>query len=409
MTANQFQRPRATPGRRKRPGPDEYPLPDPVSWSEVFGAQPNRNLALGLWCPEGRATAVYSPAKEGKSSFVLHDVYEALSEMVVTYLDKEMALDDLREILNDLGATEAEMINLRYYVYPSLPLLDQPGGGEYLVRLCQRDGSRLVVFDTAKRFVEGDESENDTWQRFWTYTGSVLKQAGITWIRLAHAGKDLRRGQRGGSSLNDDVDVVWELQRTDDGTRLKRMFSRVSWLPEEIDYVRRTDPVRFVQSHFSLPPGTLEVAALLDRLGLPPDVSGRIASNRLRDAGHSARNEAVFAAVKHRKYLTSNSEAGSTAGSTLFEGPGSTAGEHLGAPDVSPGRSTGAVRGAPGSTSHSVWGAAAPPIGGSAATPGLGAEQALATPQPSQAETPCRRKPSKRPTRRPDDDEDDDE
>ena len=114
MSSNQFSAPPGERVRRKRPDPQEVPLPDPVDWAEVFGAQPNRDLALGLWCPEGRATAIYSPAKEGKSSFVLHDVYEAISEgRIVTYLDKEMALDDLREILNDLGAGESEMANLR--------------------------------------------------------------------------------------------------------------------------------------------------------------------------------------------------------------------------------------------------------------------------------------------------------
>ena len=154
-------------------------------------------------------------------------------------------------------------------------------------------------------------------------------------------GRTAARGQRGGSSLNDDVDVVWELLRTDDGTKLKRMFSRVSWLPEEIDYVRHVDPVRFVQSPFSLPPGTLEVAALLDRLGLPPDVSGRIAAKRLRDAGHSASNDAIYASVKHRKFLAgtsnsearaSNSEARSTPRSTLSTRRGALPGalvEHL--------------------------------------------------------------------------------
>jgi hypothetical protein len=263
---------------------------------------------------------------------------------------------------------------------------DGPGGGEFLVRLCQRDGSSLVVFDTGKRFVEGDENENDTWQRFWTYTGAVLKQAGVTWVRIAHAGTDRNRGQRGGSSLNDDVDVVWELSRTDIGTKLRRTFSRVSWLPEEIDYVREVEPrLRFVRSGFSLPAGTLEFAALLDRLGVQVDVSVRVATKQVREQGHTARNDVIAAAVKHRKYYAaiSNSDPGNAAGNTSSGELGTTTGEHRGTPRKVPGRSLGTLRGTPGNASHSDRGTRFPPVGGNALLTSAGTEQDLATSHPA--------------------------
>ena len=405
MTSNQFQRPQGARRLRnviKRPSVDELPLPDPIVWADVFAAEPNRDLALGEWCPEGRATAIYSQAKQGKTTLVLHDVYEALAERVVTYLDNEMAIDDLREILGDLGARESDLVNLRYYLYAALPPLDRRGGGEFLVRLCQRDGSNLVVFDTGKRFVEGDENENDTWQRFWTYTGSVLKQAGITWVRIAHAGKDPRRGQRGGSSLNDDVDVVWELSRTDAGTKLRRMFSRVSWLPEEIVYVRETEPrLRFLQVVSGLPAGTLEVAALLDRLGAPIDVSRRAAAKLVREQGHhSARNEIISAAVKHRKHLAESadedalipaSERSPISGTTRSEGTGTTSGDHRGPPKETPGSPTGPLRGPPGTMLHSDCGGGVPPIGGTTPHTGAGPEGLAASIAPGMsASAGCR-------------------
>ena len=73
---------------------------------------------------------------------------------------------------------------------------------------------------------------------FYRHTGLALKARGITYLRTDHSGKDVAKGMRGSSAKNDDVDLVWQLTRTNtkngDGVRLSRTHSRVPWIPQEL-------------------------------------------------------------------------------------------------------------------------------------------------------------------------------
>ena len=134
---------------------------------------------------------------------------EPVKELItVVYLDYEMTRSDLIERLTSFGYSHGEdYLRLHYLLAPGLGAdLDTYEGGEALVAYCRNVGADLCVIDTTRKFD--------------LHTGRLLKFYEIAFMRLDHAGKDKARGQRGSSAKNDDVDIVWELSRTDTGVRL---------------------------------------------------------------------------------------------------------------------------------------------------------------------------------------------
>ena len=53
-------------------------------------------------------------------------------------------------------------------------------------------------------------------------------------LRIDHAGKDLKKGARGTSAKNDDVDLVWQMTRNDNTVTLKSTKKRHTWIKEKI-------------------------------------------------------------------------------------------------------------------------------------------------------------------------------
>jgi hypothetical protein len=121
---------------------------------------------------------------------------------------------------------------------------------------------------------------------------------------------------RGSSAKADDVDVVWQLSRTNsnkgDGVRLNRTHSRISWVPQEIkikrietdhghDYVIDTEDKTW-------PDGTRQDAELLETLHLPIDVKAREAAKIIRANGHKMGDTRIRTAVDFRKQAARNEE-----------------------------------------------------------------------------------------------------
>jgi hypothetical protein len=128
-----------------------------------------------------------------------------------------------------------------------------------------------------------------------------LKQRGITSARLDHAGKDGTKGQRGSSAKGDDVDVIWQLAKTDEGLILKRDAARMGWIPENVPLHRHDDPLRYSVTTSAWPAGTKDAAERLDRLAVPADASVRTCATALREAGQQASQAVISAAVRYRR------------------------------------------------------------------------------------------------------------
>lgn len=283
-----------------------------VDWPTFWAVEPDDTR--WLYEPvlaKGRGHAIFAGYKVGKSLILLYlslQLATGPDPVVVIYLDYEMSRDDLEERLTDMGADpDTNLDRLRYALIPALPSLDTPAGADALLTIVDEeqaarpDHHLLVVVDTTARAVAGEENSADTIRAFYRHTGSGLKRRGVTWVRLDHAGKDATKGQRGSSAKGDDVDIVWRVAQVDGGLRLTREAARVTWIPETHDLARSDDPLTFKSGPPLWPAGTAPMAAALDRLGAPTDITNRQARELLKSHGESYHGSTLQAAVRYRK------------------------------------------------------------------------------------------------------------
>lgn len=320
-----------------------------IDWQEFWDSDSD----VGDWLQwplfaSGRGHAVYAGAKTGKSWVVLAAVAAlatgrpwlgetTMPPVDVLYLDAEMTKDDLRDRLEQFGYSPADDLSHLHYAHlPAMPGLDTPEGGQTLLHATQHLGARLVVIDTTARMLEfGRHTENDAapFQAFYRCTGMLLKQAGVAWVRIDHAGKSKEAGQRGSSAKADDVDVVVALTRTDSGVTLTATHRRMSWYPERVDIDVR-QPTADTPAEFSIPSGrpfaagTADAVRLLDQLGLPVDISVRAAAKAVRESGNTLRQAVIADAVRSRRLAAGNSA--SDLRETLAVTPGNSSGVLLG-------------------------------------------------------------------------------
>ena len=300
-----------------------------VNWQKLWtDDRPEEEWIAEPIIPKGRSIALYAPAKAGKSSIVLAIAAAAATggrilgqtratPTNILYLDYEMTEDDLIERLTGLGyGPQDNLDHLHYALLPSLPPLDTIEGAHAILHLADQTHAQLVIVDTFGRAVEGDEDKADTVRNFYRHTGLALKARGIAILRTDHTGKDTSKGMRGSSAKNDDVDIVWQLARTDtrkgDGVKLTRTHSRISWIPQEIKITRQEtdnghDYIIDAQDQ-TWPDGTRQDADLLNQLNLPHNIGFNNAKKAIRDAGHKMRDARIRTAIKFRKQAA-NSEA----------------------------------------------------------------------------------------------------
>ena len=161
----------------------------------------------------------------------------AASEPVdVLYVDYEMTPADLLDRLTTFGyGPDDDLSRLHYALLPSIDPLDTHTGGLTIISAAIAYRCALVCIDTTARAVSGPENEADTFRAFYRHTGLGLKAAGIALVRNDHTGKDAGKGQRGSSAKNDDVDIVWEMTRADNGMfTMTATHRRMGWVPEKV-------------------------------------------------------------------------------------------------------------------------------------------------------------------------------
>ena len=294
--------------------PDPHPLSRYlIDWADMWTHDPQPEWLVEPIIAAGRAHALYAGAKTGKSYLILAACaalatgqaflsHPAGDPRSILYVDYEMTLEDVRDRLEEFGYSAADDLSrLHYALLPSLPPLDTAEGGEALLDAAKAVEAEFVVIDTTSRSISGEENDSDTMRAFYRHTGLLLKQVGIGWMRLDHAGKDIGRGQRGSSAKNDDVDIVLKLERTDSGQKLTATHRRMSWFPEEtnIDVAEHSGVMTFrnPEGH-AYAAGTKDCAQRLAELGYTPDDSQRHARQLLRDAGFRASNNVLRDAIR---------------------------------------------------------------------------------------------------------------
>jgi AAA domain len=287
-----------------------------IEWSTFWDRDGSEH---GDWLVEpllarGRQHAVYALQKAGKSLIMVGIAgavatgrpvlgHSGADPVPVLYLDFEQAEDDLRDRLEDFGYGPDDNLSLlHYHLLPHLDPLDTPAGAREVVELAHEYDAQLVVIDTTTSATAGEENVSDTMRRFFRFCGQPLKREGRTLVRLDHAGKNAGKGQRGSSAKADDVDVVWHLARAaEERIRLEATHRRMTWVPPRVDIELRGDPQRLELASETWPPGTEDLAAQLEDLGVPMS-DGRPAARRvLTEAGVTASNELLSAALRYRR------------------------------------------------------------------------------------------------------------
>jgi hypothetical protein len=220
-----------------------------------------------------------------------------------------MSESDIYERLINMGhGPDSDFQRFHYDLLPDLPPLDTHHGARRLIGMVDdlqriyQDRHLVVVLDTMGRAVEGPENDSDTVRAFYSHTGLALKQRGVTWARLDHAGKNLEvTSARGSSAKGDDVDVVWEIQKMEEGYALRREASRMSWVPPKVKLRLEEFPLRFEVVAGLDPAGTKEFIAVLDELGAAGNLSVREVRALMKSLNLKATQSVVQAAVRHRK------------------------------------------------------------------------------------------------------------
>ncbi len=281
-------------------------LPEPLDWAELFAEtdddEPDWLVADIL--ERGRSHVIYAPKKHNKS--LITQVYcgqLAKDPVPTVYLDLENSRADIRSRFRAMGHTPEQLAQLHYFSFPTLAMLDTPAGGAQLAALVERYQAELVVLDTTSRVVGGEENDADTFRKLYRYALIPLKAAGVTVLRLDHAGKDISAGQRGSSAKGDDVDTVWQLIKHDeDHFTLKCDAQRTGHHPPTIALVRQLNPLMIVRADAgSDPPAIAAAIAELDRLQVPLDASRRGAHAVLTAAGIKIGNGPLTQALRTRR------------------------------------------------------------------------------------------------------------
>ena len=287
-----------------------------------------------------RQTALFAGAKTGKSWLTLNVVaalatgkpilgQPAVAHVHVLYLDYEMVEADLYERLEQFGYTEDDdFSHFHYALIPSLPPLNTPQGASAIMRLCELTKAEVVVIDTTGRAIDGEENSADSYREFARNTGLALKRAGIACVRTDHAGKDggKKHGQRGSSAKNDDVDIVYRLDKTDDGLTLERTHTRISWVPARVELIvediEDISTIRLrTREHKGWTVEEIALAKRLDDLGYPTTISTNELMRQAKAKGHKlARRSAIIRAQQCRLLPTPDPlESGTTLGNPPTE------------------------------------------------------------------------------------------
>jgi AAA domain len=289
-----------------------------LDWSAFWARDLTaRDFHLDPLAPRGRAVTIVSKAKEGKSELSLFCAVrlalgkKALAQppgppTTVLYIDHEMTETDVQERLTDMGVDEnTDLSHLHYVVMPGVAKLDTPEGGLALVSYVDGTGAAIVIIDTLSKIILGDEDEASTWNAYWTHTGQPLHARGVTVLALDHSGHTATRA-RGSSAKQAIFDVIWELTKQSNGTTLKATHRRVGWVPENVAFARKDDPVEYEANNPTpWPLGTEEAAAKLDDAGVTVNSTERAARKLLAEAGHQGatgiRNHVLRAALRWRR------------------------------------------------------------------------------------------------------------
>jgi len=210
-------------------------------WTQDF---PTEDWLIEPVIPRNQLVVIFAPGGTGKSLLALYiaaglatgrNIFGHDNQPIdILYMDYEMQQAQLFERLTAMGYSDkTDLTRLHYASLPPIGSLDKPEGAKQICDLARQCQAKLVIIDTFSRAVEGAENDADTVRNFYRWTAINLKAEGRSLLRIDHAGKDLKKGARGTSAKNDDVDLVWQMTRTGDNIKLTATKKRHTWIQDQ--------------------------------------------------------------------------------------------------------------------------------------------------------------------------------
>jgi hypothetical protein len=249
-------------------------------WTQDF---PEQDWLIEPIIPRNQLVVIFAPGGTGKSLLALYiaaalatgkEIFtEPQPPTSVLYMDYEMSQAVLYERLTAMGYNkDTDLTKLHYASLPPIGSLDKPEGAKQICDLARQCQAELVIIDTFARAVEGAENDADTVRNFYRWTAMNLKQEGRSLMRIDHAGKDLKKGARGTSAKNDDVDLVWQMTKVEGQLVLLRQKHRHTWIPERINLTIHDQHRMFTQD---IKGGERldQALKMLDELDIDPTIS----------------------------------------------------------------------------------------------------------------------------------------
>jgi hypothetical protein len=250
-----------------------------INWQEFWKQDfPPEDWLIKPIIPRNQLVTIFAPGGTGKSLLALYiaagistgrNMFGEDNEPIsVLYMDYEMQQAQLYERLTAMGySKDINLTNLHYASLPPIGSLDTSEGAKQICDLARAVQARLVIIDTFSRAVEGAENDADTVRNFYRWTAINLKAEHRSLLRIDHSGKDLKKGARGTSAKNDDVDLVWQMTRTGDNIKLNPTKKRHTWInPIDLQVTKSED--MFMQNHIKSRQRDLAISMML-RLNLP--------------------------------------------------------------------------------------------------------------------------------------------
>ena len=255
-----------------------------INWQDFWNQSfPAEDWLIEPIIPRNQLVVIFAPGGTGKSLLALYiaaalatgkEIFaEPKPPTSVLYMDYEMSQAVLYERLTAMGyGKDTDLTRLHYASLPPIGSLDKPEGAKQICDLARACQAELVIIDTFARAVEGAENDADTVRNFYRWTAMNLKQEGRSLMRIDHAGKDLKKGARGTSAKNDDVDLVWQMTKVDGRLVLLRQKHRHTWIPERINLIIHDQHKMFTQD---IQGGERLTQALkmLEELNIDPTIS----------------------------------------------------------------------------------------------------------------------------------------
>jgi hypothetical protein len=255
-----------------------------INWQDFWNQSfPAEDWLIEPIIPRNQLVVIFAPGGTGKSLLALYiaaalatgkEIFaEPKPPTNVLYMDYEMSQAVLYERLTAMGYNkDTDLSRLHYASLPPIGSLDKPEGAKQICDLARACQAELVIIDTFARAVEGAENDADTVRNFYRWTAINLKQEGRSLMRIDHAGKDLKKGARGTSAKNDDVDLVWQMTKVDGRLVMIRQKHRHTWIPERINLIIHDQHKMFTQD---IQGGERLTQALkmLEELNIDPTIS----------------------------------------------------------------------------------------------------------------------------------------